>query len=44
MSDGAKEYADAVEALRRLWLAERRDGETVAEWLVRTGRRKGVLA
>ena len=27
-----------------MWLTERRDGESVTEWLIRTGRRKGVLA
>jgi sulfite reductase beta subunit-like hemoprotein len=44
MTDPAREYYACVEALRALWLAERRDGETVADWLTRTGRRKGVLA
>jgi len=44
VSDGAAEYAAAVAALRALWQAERRPDETVADWLVRTGRRKGVLA
>lgn len=42
--DGAREYAEAIAALRRLWLVERRDGETVREWLARTGRLRGVLA
>ena len=43
-ADGAAEYEAAVAALRALWLTERRPDETVAAWLVRTGRRKGVLA
>jgi hypothetical protein len=41
MSDGAREYAEAIAAMRRIWLAERHDGETVAEWLRRTGRNRG---
>jgi hypothetical protein len=44
MTDPAREYYDAIAMLRRIWLAERHDGETVADWLTRTGRRKGVLA
>lgn len=42
--DGAREYAETIAALRRLWLAERRDGETARAWLARTGRDKGVPA
>lgn len=42
--NGAREYDEAINELRRLWLAERRDGESVAQWLERTGRRRGVLA
>ena len=42
-ADGAAEYAAAIAALRALWLTERRPDETVAAWLVRTGRRKGGL-
>ena len=41
---GEREYRETIEAMRRLWLAERRDGESVAQWLERTGRRKGMLA
>ena len=44
MTDPAREYYACVEALRALWLTDRRDGESVTEWLIRTGRRKGVLA
>lgn len=44
MNDAAREFTECIAALRALWLAERRDGETVADWLTRTGRRKGVLA
>ena len=44
MSDPAREFTECIAALRALWLAERCDGETVADWLTRTGRRKGVLA
>lgn len=44
MSDPAREYYECIAMLRRLWLAERRADETVADWLARTGRRKGVLA
>jgi hypothetical protein len=42
--DGAREFTEAIAALRALWLAERLDNETVSEWLRRTGRDKGVLA
>lgn len=42
--DGAAEYDEAIRMLRRYWLAERLPGESVADWLVRTGRRKGMLA
>lgn len=44
MTDTAREYSTAIEILRRMWLVEREAGESVAEWLARTGRRKGVLA
>jgi hypothetical protein len=43
-TDGAREFTDAIAALRAQWLAERIDNETVREWLRRTGRDKGVLA
>lgn len=42
--DPAREYYEAIAALRCLWLAERHDGETAAEWLTRTGRRRGIFA
>jgi sulfite reductase beta subunit-like hemoprotein len=42
--DGAREFAEAIAALRALWLSERHDNETVSQWLHRTGRDKGVLA
>jgi sulfite reductase beta subunit-like hemoprotein len=41
---GANEYTATIEALRQMWLAERLPGESVAQWLERTGRRRGVLA
>ena len=44
MGDPAREFTECIAALRALWLAERSDGETVSDWLIRTGRRKGVLA
>lgn len=44
MTDPAREFTECIAALRALWLAERREGETVSDWLTRTGRRKGVLA
>lgn len=44
MTDPSREFTECIAALRALWLAERRDGETVSDWLIRTGRRKGVLA
>lgn len=44
MSDPAREFTECIAALRALWLSERREGETVSDWLTRTGRRKGVLA
>lgn len=43
-SNGAAEYIATIEALRRVWMAERLAGESVADWLQRTGRRKGILA
>lgn len=41
--DPSREYYEAIAMLRRLWLAERLPGESAADWLLRTGRRKGVL-
>ena len=40
----AREYDEAINELRQMWLAERLPGESVAQWLERTGRRRGVLA
>jgi hypothetical protein len=43
-TDGAREFTEAIAALRALWLSERLENETVRAWLRRTGRDKGVLA
>jgi hypothetical protein len=42
--DGAREFSETIAALRALWLSERHENETVRQWLVRTGRNRGVLA
>lgn len=41
LSQGAAEYAVAIDELRRLYLADRLPGETAAAWLRRTGRARG---
>jgi sulfite reductase beta subunit-like hemoprotein len=43
-TDGAREFTEAIAALRAQWLSERRDNETVSQWLHRTGRARGYLA
>jgi hypothetical protein len=43
-SDGAREFSEAIAALRAIWLSERRANETVGQWLHRTGRARGYLA
>lgn len=38
----AAEYDEGIAALREEWKAEAFPGETVAEWIARTGRRFGA--